>query len=121
MGWDGTKDEKSRKFLSDLKDLADEFNDFSTICIENKIKEFMSADAEILFLHMREPDQIQSFQQKYKNALSLLIRNDRINVVTSNHADKNIFKYLYDMELDNSGTLEELEETAHVFVDRLRD
>ncbi len=26
MGWDGTKDDKSRKFLSDLKDLWTDYN-----------------------------------------------------------------------------------------------
>lgn len=34
VGWDGLKTEKARKFLSDLKALLNEFNDYTFKCTE---------------------------------------------------------------------------------------
>ena len=44
-GWNGEKDEKSRKFLSDLKMLTTKFNDMPFNAIKNKVDEFLKDDS----------------------------------------------------------------------------
>ena len=58
IGWDGTKSEKDRKFLSDLKRLTTEYNDFSFNSIKNAYEKFINSDNEIMFIHIREPEEI---------------------------------------------------------------
>ena len=47
-GWDGAKDDKSRKFLADLKKLSVEYNDYPTVWAAEKYKEFLSSDKELM-------------------------------------------------------------------------
>ena len=41
-GWDGKKTPESRKFLSDLKDLCDDYNQLSKRSVEDKFDKFIS-------------------------------------------------------------------------------
>ena len=43
-GWDGKKDNKSRKFLSDLKKLCVEYNDYPTVWALGQYKDFLLTD-----------------------------------------------------------------------------
>lgn len=107
MGWDGTKNDKSRKFLSDLKDLWTNFNDgifkyLVSYCDDSK-------KDDIIFIHCREPNEIKKFKDYFKEKCTtlLIIRN---NIpIPNNHADQEVFNYEYDMIVDNDGTLEEYE------------
>ncbi len=101
-GWDGKKTPKSRKFLSDLKDLTDEFSNLSSHSIDDKINEFYKSDAQILFLHAREPEQIEKLTDTY-GAYSLLIRRNNYSTDPSNHADKNVYNFSYDFQVKNPG------------------
>ena len=57
-GWNGEKDEKSRKFLSDLKELGIEYNDAPFKYISNMAEEFKNSDKQIMFVHIREFEEI---------------------------------------------------------------
>ena len=59
-GWDGQKDDKSRKFLADLKELCVQYNDNPTVWASREYKEFLAGDFEIMFVHIREPKELQS-------------------------------------------------------------
>ena len=63
-GWNGEKDDKSRKFLADLKKIFTDYNDLPTEYIFGKYKEFLVSDCEILFVHIREPEEIEKFRRK---------------------------------------------------------
>ena len=47
IGWDGTKDPKSRKLLSDLKRLCIEYNDFPTRYLVKEVCRFLEGEEEI--------------------------------------------------------------------------
>ena len=51
-GWDGTKDNKARKFLSDLKNLCVEYNNYPTLWAKRRYDEFLEGDEEIMFVHI---------------------------------------------------------------------
>ena len=54
LGWTGTKTDKDRKFLSDLKDLSTAYNDMPFEEIKKKIEGFEKSNYDVLFAKLRE-------------------------------------------------------------------
>lgn len=121
LGWDGTKDLKNRKFLSNLKDILTEWKDIPYNDIikrsEEHWNEFKTPNMmPITFVHCREPEEIQKFKDRL-GALTVFVTRDEIEKLqTSNYADAEVYNYNYDYIVDNNGTLENLEITAERFV-----
>lgn len=115
VGWNGEKDEKSRKLLVDLKHLSIEYNDAPTEYVKKQYESFKEDDSEYLFIHIREIDEIEKIK-KLLNAKTLLIKNPRVALITSNNSDGNVYNYNYDFVIENDGTLEELKQKAKEFV-----
>lgn len=113
-GWNGDKSEKGRKFLSDLKLLCTEYNNLPFLSLEEKVKEFIESDASMLFLHIREPEEIEKAKIAF-NAKSILIKRDSVSHITSNMADKNVFNYNYDIVVENNGNLNDFAASASAF------
>lgn len=118
IGWDGKKSEKDRKFLSDLKSLTSDYCDMPFQSMKNKIKEFIGSDEEqVLFLHIREPEEIKRVVDEFK-AKSILIVRDSVMHITSNVSDKNVFDYYYDFVIENNGTIEDLRNKVRQFINK---
>lgn len=124
IGWNGEKTNKARKFLSDLKDLTTEFNDYPFQDTLRRIKiiyrevEIFDGDLDkvVIFIHSREPEEIARFKEEL-GAYTLLIRRPEVeNQETSNHADSNYLDYDYDFEIWNTGTLDDLKQKAREFL-----
>ena len=113
IGWNGEKNEKSRKFLSDLKKLTTDYNDMSFNSIKEAINDFKLSDKEIMFIHIREPEEIKRAVLEF-SAKTLLIKREDINKITSNYSDANVENYDYDYIITNT-TLEDLENQAKNF------
>lgn len=116
-GWSGEKDDKARKLLSDLKELGVEYNDAPFKYISNMAEDFKNSNEELMFVHIREPEEIQ----KCKDALgakTLLITNKNVSAITTNHSDKDVLQFNYDYHIKNDGTLEELDKKAKEFVEK---
>lgn len=128
-GWDGNKDLKNRKFLSDLKDLLTKFDNvpFNDIV---RYKDIWESDMKrygvinhphVLLVDSREPEEIQKFKDEL-GAVAVLIRRTEVeNEETSNHADANVFDFDYDWVIENNGSLEDLERRTLDFLDLLFD
>lgn len=101
-GWTEEKGERDRKFLSDLKDLMTEYNNLSFKYVSEKIQE--NLDADIIFIHCREPKEIRKIVEGF-GAISLLVENPRIVPITSNHADAEVENYNYDYVINNDKSL----------------
>lgn len=120
IGWDGSKTERDRKFLSDLKLLTTEYNDMPLNDMKIFADDFMNSKfslSKILFLHIREPEEIAKAVREFKNynAKAILVKRDSVKHITSNMADENVYKYDYDIVINNDGTLEDLKEKAKNF------
>lgn len=115
IGWDGGKTEKDRKFLSDLKLLCTDYNNMPLNSMKNKYEEFLDSHANFLFLHIREPIEIEKAKRIF-NAKTILIKRDSIEHITSNMADANVFNYNYDIIINNDGSIEEFGDKAYYFV-----
>ena len=90
-GWNGEKDEKSRKFLSDLKELGIEYNDAPFKYISNMAEEFKKSDKQIMFVHVRESEEIEKCK-KCLNAKTLLITNKNVAAINTNISDRDVDK-----------------------------
>jgi hypothetical protein len=107
LGWDGIKNEKGRKFLSDLKDITTEYNDLSFQRVLYEINAFHSVlpnNKHVNFIHCREPEEINKFKQKLENSHPILIRRDTKEKYM-NHADQNVEDYDYDFIFDNNKSI----------------
>lgn len=115
-GWDGTKDEKSRKFLSDLKVLTSQFNDMPFQAIKTVVEQFKEdKEKRILLIDIREPTEIEKVKKTF-NAKTILIKRNSVKNITSNMADADVFNYKYDYIIENNGTLDEFYWTVYKFV-----
>lgn len=115
-GWNGTKDEKSRKFLSDLKVLTIQFNDMPFQAINTVVEQFKEdKEKRILLIDIREPKEIERAARKF-NAKTILIKRQDVKYITSNIADAGVFDYDYDFVIENNGTLEDFYWTVYDFV-----
>lgn len=111
-GWDGVKDERGRRFLADIKDAMDRYDELSKKNVDKVIE---ANPNHIYFINARSPEDIEYFCKKW-GALSVLITNPRISPITSNHADAKVLEYKYDFVIKNDGDLEWLEKKAEFFM-----
>lgn len=118
LGWNGvSKTDKDRKFLSDLKALSVEYNDFPFKCMTKEYIDFINDHTAVaLFLHIREPEEIDKAKDLF-NAKTILITRDSLEQITSNASDKNVYNYDYDYVISNNSDLTELNKRARFFIE----
>lgn len=109
-GWNGQKDLKGRKLLSDIKLAFSEYNDLPFKQMAHEIKIFKDFRKEqILFIHVREPEEIKKLVSEYPEIKTLLITRGQNPYEFGNMADDNVLNYNYDFVFENNGKLENLE------------
>jgi len=109
-GWDGQKGLKGRKLLSDIKLAFSEYNDLPFKQMAHEIKIFKDFRKEqILFIHVREPEEITKLISEYPEIKTLLIIRGQNPSEFGNMADDNVLNYNYDFVFENNGKLENLE------------
>lgn len=123
-GWNGEKNLKNRKFLSDLKDLLTQWDDVPYKKIIEAVTNYEqemyyktgNTDSCVAFIHVREPEEIQKLADRI-GAITLVIRRDVAeNTDMSNHADTDVLTYNYTYSIENNGTLSELTNKAKDFL-----
>lgn len=121
LGWNGcSKSDKDRKFLSDLKDLATQYCDSSFNYEVKMIDKFLkNKKPGIMFIHIREPEEITKLVNRFPDVKTLLVQNINEPNITSNHADCNVENYDYDYYICNNGTLEEFRINSCNFIEDL--
>jgi hypothetical protein len=107
-GWHGKKDEKSRKFLSDLKAVFVAYNDYPTKWLVKKTLQFLDDEYNILlFVHIREAAEIQKYIDSVNNyvnkntVFTVLIKDDSSETVWHNASDDNVENFNYDFIFHN--------------------
>ena len=108
--WDGvTKTNEIRKKLSDLKAQHPEIvKDW----LEKYLKYFKSNNDDIMFVHIREPKEIDNFINYVKRnyefpAISVLVKSNRTDDnYYGNTSDDDVEKYEYDFEYMNNDEIE---------------
>lgn len=128
IGWDGKKDAAGRRFLSDIKDALDEYNDMPyryCICtiqfiLDKYEREKKPTNDLVIFVHCREIKDIDRWMVEF-GAFSLLIRRPSVDALNyGNHADDDVFEGDYDYTYMNTGNLSDLKADAQNFIEWLR-
>ena len=114
LGWDGHKDSKGRRFLSDLKALSDRY-DGTTLYLREEIE---ATDATVIFTHVREGDNIDKLKNLYPSLTTVLLERDDV-VLYTNTSDSDVGDYIYDYHVENNGTLEQLQESAEFLMNEI--
>lgn len=133
LGWDGKKDDATRKLLADIKQYWDSRGGYTSVsyCIDEVLKhinaEATKKDDKIIFVDIREPYNID----KIVNALDALkdvyniktytvfIDRPQVAVDHGNTSDDNVENFVYDAVIFNNSTINEFEKLAHEFVENL--
>ena len=136
LGWDGTKTDKIRDMLMDMKQLWVQNQDGPTMFLFNNILEFHKActgEDNIVFVHIREPEEIKKlvnaltgFESMGIDVISLLVirkgEEDTPNQPAETRRSDDealINSYEYDVIINNDEDLIKLQELAAEFVDKL--
>ena len=123
-GWDEQKDERGRRLLSDLKEVMTNYNDFPFTKTVNKVKAatkrhnalYPNGNEPIIFIHCREPKEIQRLVDYFNAKTLLIIRKDIEDKHYGNESDDNVMDYKYDHICYNNGNKEDLKNTAEHFM-----
>lgn len=129
-GWDGSKTEKNRAFLHELKELLARWNNspnqnvFDQINSLQRVEKFFKKSDWLFFVNIREPEEIEKFieQNKEETGLpisTLLVVNSNVPVIQSNYADKNVEHYKYDYIVSNSSDMDTLKAWANDYLSRV--
>ena len=125
MGWDGSKLPSDRRFLCNLKDMLDYWNNATYNHIKNCFSSYYVTkfyhcyNKSIFFIHAREEKDIvwikNYCQNKGVSCKSILIKRPNATK-KGNHADDKVEQYLnYDYTIVNDGTLEDFKKKAQDF------
>lgn len=111
-GWNGEKTDSARFFLSELKRIVTEYNDYPLKWLREKYREFLAGEDEVMFVHIREPHEIEKFKKKVCPAtLTLLVRGgERMSTrgAYGNSSDDLVEDYEYDYYYVNDKPLAEV-------------
>lgn len=118
-GWDGRKTPQARRFLSRLKEICTEFNDLPFRYCMEQYQRFAQSDAQILFVHIREPEAIARFREAVGgDCKAVLVQRPSLEQnrgALGNRSDDGVGDYAYDGIFVNDGTLEQLPERVRAF------
>ncbi len=122
-GWQGEKTDRARKFLSDLKAVTIAYNDFPTNWAVAAYQEFLQGAAQILFVHIREGEEIEKFVQATgRKAKTLLIRRAAVHQgAYGNRSDDEVEQYAYDYIFDNDMPLEQAGDAFVAYLQKIYD
>lgn len=122
-GWNGEKDAKSRKFLSDLKKVFIEYNDLPTTYLYNKYREFLGSSSQVLFMHIREKEEIDKIKKMVKiKCITMLISRETTDTdVWGNDSDDQVEKYKYDFYYNNNKSLDKTKEDFNALIGNILD
>lgn len=123
------KDEKLRKFLSELKTALENYDGSPSNKVIEQIKIFVedyNVKNYIFFVNIREALKIEEFKTKCKqkfniNCKTLFINCPNKPIIKSNESDKYVKQYKYDYYIRNDGNLDILKEKAKDFLNKIEE
>ena len=122
FGWSGDENDKTeewRRFFSELKNMLVVEFDYIFKDLSVQVNKFYrDVNSELLLIDSREPEEIERFKNQFQ-AITVFIKNDRVEKIMSNKSDANVENYKYDYYIDNNSTLDDLEQKAIEFVSKL--
>lgn len=104
LGWNGEKDDKGRQFLSELKQLAIWYNDFSFNHIKQLYEKYKKHSV-MVFTQVREPSEIDKLKKYYGDECITVLIKSRKSIPAKNLSDINCENYPFDFVVNNDGDI----------------
>lgn len=132
-GWDGQKDERGRKLLSDMKKIMVSYDsNIITNYLMEYTLDFLLYKKQVMFIHIREPEEIQKYIDTvnssvlYRNlqaqgdllVTSLLVTRDTGIYTYGNSGDDAVDDFMYHFVYHNDLPLSEAKYDFVDFMDR---
>ena len=111
-----------RETLHNIKMMWNRFDDGCDRITMKKV--FDHTDKNIIFVHMREPECFQQWKEVcslYCYTATLCIRGRHKKEEYTSHGDRDVEDYNHDIWVNNTGTLEELQDKANAFIEAFRN
>lgn len=124
IGWDGKRDEKGRKLISDVNLALEAYNNSPLKSVLDKIEhEYKEYGYIYYFVDIREPYRIDKFKEMceekgYKVKTIFISRKDNKPILSNAGDVATLEPCDYDYYIENNETLKELEVKAIDFVDK---
>lgn len=117
LGWNGKKTPEDRQWMVDTKQRwIQRYNGNGCVnWVENEYNHNELLNYKYMFIHCREPEEIEKIVKRIPDTITLLIRSSR-GKAFKNGADDVVENYTYDYVIDNDGNLNDLMNKAHEFV-----
>lgn len=117
LGWDGEKDQSGRKFLADIKDAMDRYNNFTYRNIDNLAT---MSQYDFIFIDARSSYDLD-YAVLNHNAATVFIQQNKTErkEYYSNHADSEVEEYNYDYYIGNNGTKEDFYLVVQQFLETI--
>ena len=110
-GWAGGKEPRDRKFLADLKAIFSEYSNMPNKYLKEEHEKFIKSEAEICFMHIREPEEIENMRELLNGeCVTLLVKGRTDDINYGNTSDDDVMNYTYDYTYENVLPIEEVEE-----------
>ena len=124
LGWDQEKNDKNRTMLSELKRVCNFYFGTSDKYVDEKVDEFTNSsddnsDLFLLFIHVREKEEIRKYMLKY-DAITLCITRPDIEIPT-NDSDRQVMDFNYKFYVNNDKDIPTLRKKSESFVNILRN
>lgn len=122
------KSDMYRTFLSKLKNLWCEIDDGPNSIVVTRIEEIIERgeiESSLIFVNVREPDQIKHLKELLEKELNAVVVTLAIIRVPpesfENISDRTTLDYKYDIYVKNDAEIEKLEEIAKLFCISVKD
>lgn len=109
-GWaPDDKNDAARKTMALIKQALVDLNDGPFLYIQRQIEsiKWLRPDVDVVFVHVREPEEIEKMKRAFGNCQTLLVKRDVR--VPDNSADQGVMNFKYDLTVENDGTERSLE------------
>ena len=112
---------KGRRLLSELKLAFIKYNDLPVSHLLEEYSTFLQSSSDILFAHIREPEEIAKFKSAVSTpCVTLLITSlSSSNAYFGNYSDDEVGNYRYDYIYNNVLSLEELDSDFMIFFESI--
>jgi len=119
IGWEGEYDEKGRRLLVDIKQALIRYNDLPTKYVVGEYKKFKAVEQDVMFVHIREPEEIAKFRAIVPCKTVLIVRDGapKWNIDTEERTGE----FQYDYIFDNSQPLEKTGPKFVKLIDKIRN
>ena len=125
LGWSGEKDGQSRALLAQLiKQSYDLYNGPVRYVksFHDRLYEGCSTKDCVMFVHCREPENIDKFKEVFPDLITLFVnRDEAADKDFTNFSDSGVANYNYDLYLDNNGSLDDLKDAVQTVMSEINN